>query len=112
MHSLMMAGKSLVTQGHDIPACVDTGPWPGPELLELELELGRLLALLGRLPIAPQQTLRSTLHRDLKGTLLWRQASWLPARIQTLGPHREQPLPSGADAAGEPGAVFPAAHLS
>lgn len=42
-----------------LSACVHTAPWTGPEELGLAL-VDKLFLLLGKLPIIPQQTLRST----------------------------------------------------
>lgn len=56
-------GRAWWPHRHNLPACVDTGPWTGPEEMVLEL-VGRLFSLLGQLPIIPQQTLRSTLLKE------------------------------------------------
>lgn len=46
-----------------LSACVHTAPWTGPEELGLAL-VDKLFLLLGKLPIIPQQTLRSTLLKE------------------------------------------------
>lgn len=69
----MMLDKGPGPHRHHLPGCMDTDSWPGPEELELELELGlEVFPLLGKLPIIPQQTLRRTLN--LKRELLCRQS--------------------------------------